>query len=224
MLRDHFTCFLLILLSGILISCNKTITGLSSIEHQEGFVSLFDGKSLDQWVGNKTDYQVSDGSIIITPDGGGRGNLYTEKEYSNFVFRFKFKLTPGANNGLGIHAPLEGDAAYLGKELQIIDNTAEKYKDLKVYQYHGSVYGVAPAKRGALLPVGQWNEEEVMVRDSYIRVTLNNEIILEGDYLKPGKTMDELEHPGLSKKTGHIGFLGHGDEVHFRDIRIKAMP
>ncbi len=223
MLRDHFAYFLLILLTGVLISCNTTNLGLTSPEQAEGFVSLFDGKSLDQWVGNKTDYQVSDGSIVITPDGGGRGNLYTAKEYSNFVFRFKFKLTPGANNGLGIHAPLEGDAAYLGKEIQILDNTAEKYQDLKVYQYHGSVYGVAPAKRGALLPVGEWNEEEVMVKDAYIRVMLNNQIILEGDYLKPGKTMDGNDHPGLSKKTGHIGFLGHGDEVHFKDIRIKVL-
>ena len=61
-------------------------------------------------------------------------------------------LTPGANNGLGIRTPLEGDAAYGGMELQILDNEAPIYKDLEIYQYHGSVYGVIPAKRGFLKP------------------------------------------------------------------------
>ena len=62
---------------------------------------------------------------------GGRGNLFTEKEYSDFILRFEFQLTPGANNGLGIRAPLRGNAAYDGMELQILDNTAEVYKDLE---------------------------------------------------------------------------------------------
>ena len=85
------------------------------------------------------------------------GNLYTEKEYADFIYRFEFQLTPGANNGLGIRAPLTGDAAYVGMELQILDNTAPIYANLHEYQYHGSVYGVIPAKKGFLKPVGEWN-------------------------------------------------------------------
>ena len=105
--------------------------------------------------------------IVVKPEeGGSGGNLYTEKEYSNFILRFEFQLTPGANNGLGIHAPLGGDAAYQGKELQILDNTAEKYAKLKPYQYHGSVYGIIPAKRGFLKPIGEWNSQEVTVNGS----------------------------------------------------------
>ena len=77
----------------------------------EGFTSLFDGHTLSGWVGNKNSYLVKDGMIVIEPQGGDGGNLYTEKEYGNFILRFEFQLTPGANNGLGIHAPLEGDAA-----------------------------------------------------------------------------------------------------------------
>ena len=122
---------------------------LGSLQAQEeGFVPLFDGQSLTGWVGNKSSYLVKDGMIVIEPQGGGGGNLYTEKEYGNFVLQFEFQLTPGANNGLGIHAPLEGDAAYVGKEFQILDNEAEKYAGLQSYQYHGSLYGVMPAKRG----------------------------------------------------------------------------
>jgi hypothetical protein len=85
---------------------------LSPLQAQEaGFTSLFDGRTLSGWIGNKSSYLVKDGMIVIEPQGGGGGNLYTEKEYGNFVLRFEFQLTPGANNGLGIHAPLEGDAA-----------------------------------------------------------------------------------------------------------------
>ena len=200
---------------------------LGSLQAQEeGFVPLFDGQSLTGWVGNKSSYLVKDGMIVIEPQGGGGGNLYTEKEYGNFVLRFEFQLTPGANNGLGIHAPLEGDAAYVGKELQILDNEAEKYATLQPYQYHGSVYGVIAAKRGYLRPTGEWNQQEVRVQHPYITIVLNGEVILEGNYLEASKngTLDKKEHPGLQRSRGHIGFLGHGDLVRFRNIKIKELP
>ena len=190
------------------------------------FTSLFDGKTLDGWVGNKQSYKVENGAIVVDPKGGGSGgNLYTAAEYSNFIFRFEFQLTPGANNGLGIHAPLEGDAAYAGKELQILDNTAEKYAELKPYQYHGSVYGIIPAKRGFLKPVGEWNQQEVMVNGSKIKIILNGTAIVDGDFLEASKngTMDGRDHPGLKRTKGHIGFLGHGDVLRFRNIRIKSL-
>jgi hypothetical protein len=193
----------------------------------EGFTSLFDGRTLSGWVGNKNSYLVKDGMIVIEPQGGDGGNLYTEKEYGNFILRFEFLLTPGANNGLGIHAPLEGDAAYVGKELQILDNEADKYATtLQPYQYHGSVYGVIAAKRGYLRPTGAWNQQEVRVQHPYITVVLNGEVILEGNYLEASKngTLDKREHPGLQRSRGHIGFLGHGDVVRFRNIKIKELP
>ena len=199
---------------------------VSTLQAQdEGFISLFDGKTLSGWVGNKSSYLVKDGMIVIEPQGGGGGNLYTEKEYGNFVLRFEFQLTPGANNGLGIHAPLEGDAAYVGKELQILDNEAEKYATLQPYQYHGSVYGVISAKRGYLRPTGEWNQQEVRVQHPYVTVVLNGEVILEGNYLEASKngTLDKKEHPGLQRSRGHIGFLGHGDVVRFRNIKIKEV-
>src|SRR5690606_21067399 len=122
-------------------------------ERKDGFILLFNGKDLDNWVGNKTAYLVEN-NLLKVQSMEGSGNLFTAQEYSNFIFRFEFKLTPGANNGLGIHAPLEGDVAYLGKELQILDNGSSIYKNLKPYQLHGSVYGVLPAKTGYLNPVG----------------------------------------------------------------------
>lgn len=198
---------------------------LSKEEKEQGFSVLFNGKDLNNWVGNKTDYVVEDNTIAIYPTKEGHGNLNTDKEYSDFIFRFEFQLTPGANNGLGIHAPLEGDAAYVGKEIQILDNDAPVYSKLEVYQYHGSVYGVIAAKRGFLKPTGEWNQEEVYVKGDYIKVTLNGTVILEGDMMKASKngTLDHKEHQGLNRHTGHIGFLGHGSVVKFKNIRIKEL-
>lgn len=205
---------------------NAALTILKTNEPEKAsFIQIFNGKNLDNWVGNKTDYVVEDGAIVLYPDRGGKGNLFTEKEYSDFVFRFEFLLTPDANNGLGIRAPLKGDAAYEAMELQILDNTAEMYKDLKEYQYHGSVYGVIPAKRGFLKPVGEWNYQEVTAVGNRIKVVLNGAVILDGDIKEAAAdgTIDGREHPGLFNPKGHIGFLGHGHILKFRNIWIKDL-
>ena len=216
---DSLRTSLAIGIAAVLISCS------SQKQSEKGFTDLFNGKNLDGWVGNKESYQAKDGMIVIEPKGSGGGNLLTEKEYGDFILKFEFQLTPGANNGLGIHAPLTGDAAYTGKEIQILDNDAEKYSKLEIYQYHGSLYGVMPAKRGFLKPVGEWNEEVVIVNHPKITVILNGTTILEGDYLEASKngTLDHKDHPGLQRSSGHIGFLGHGDVVRFRNIRIKEL-
>lgn len=198
---------------------------LSQEEKQAGFELLFNGKNLDGWIGNKEGYLVQNGNIVVHPGHGSGGNLYTEGEYGNFIFRFQFQLTPGANNGIGIRTPAEGDAAYVGMEIQVLDNTADKFKNLHPYQYHGSVYGVIPAKHGYLKPVGEWNKEEIKAVGPHIMVTLNGHVIVDGNIDKASEngTMDHKSHPGLHNKSGHIGFLGHGSVVRFRNIRIKQL-
>ncbi|MFM6947374.1 MAG: DUF1080 domain-containing protein [Aquirufa sp.] len=198
---------------------------VSEEEKQAGFEPLFDGISLFNWTGNTVDYVPENGELAIYPSRGGKGNIYTKKEYGDFHMKFDFQLTPGANNGLGIRAPLEGDAAYKGMELQILDNTAPVYANLQPYQYHGSVYGIIAAKQGFLKPVGEWNQEEVIAEGNHIKVILNGEVILDGDIAEATKngTPDHKEHPGLFNKTGHIGFLGHGSELRFRNLRIKEI-
>lgn len=200
---------------------------LSAAEKKEGYKVLFDGTNMHEWTGNTTDYVIEDGDMAIrpVPGKGSGGNLFTKDQYSDFIFRFEFQLTPGANNGLGIRAPLTGDAAYEGMELQILDNDAPIYKDLKIYQYHGSVYGTLPAKRGFLKPTGEWNYQEVVVKGPKIKVILNGTVILDGDITNARKNgaADKLPHPGLLRSTGHIGFLGHGSPVKFRNIRIKDL-
>ena len=192
---------------------------------EEGFVSLFDGKTLNGWTGAKEAYKVEDAAIVCVT--GTAGNLLTEKEYADFIIRFEFKLTDGANNGLGIRCPnvAKGNLHLDGTELQILDNTAEKYKTLQPYQYHGSVYGIQPAKREHLKPLGEWNSQEVTAHDRKIKIVLNGGTIVDCDLDEVTKngTMDKAEHPGLKRTSGHIGFLGHGDRVDFRNIRIKDL-
>lgn len=191
-----------------------------------GFKPLFDGKTLNGWKlvgGHGPGYVVQDSTIVCPKEGGG--NLFTEKEYGNFAFRFEFRLTPGANNGIGIRAPYEGDAAYKGMEIQILDDGDAQYKGvIRPEQYHGSVYDVIPARTGFRKPVGEWNEEEIRADGKRITVTLNGVIILDSDLgiVKEQKVLDK--HPGLLRPAGHIGFLGHGSHVEFRNIRVKELP
>ena len=198
---------------------------LTDAEKKEGFVSLFNGLDLSQWTGNTSGYPVRDGVVEVAPELGGGGNLYTKDEFANFIYRFEFQLTPGANNGIGIRAPLEGDAAYVGMEIQVLDNEAPMYKNLDPRQYHGSVYGIIPAKRGFLLPTGEWNREEIIAKGNKIKVTLNGTVILDGDIKEASRneTLDHKEHPGLLRPAGHLGFLGHGDVVRFRNMRVKKL-
>jgi hypothetical protein len=195
---------------------------------EEGFTALFDGQSLDGWEGGGEGYVVKDESIVSQPKGSG--NLRTVKEYGDFHFKFEFKLTPGANNGIGIRVPTlhEGprlDPAFEGIELQIIDDSSERYKDIKEYQRHGSVYGVVAAKTGHLKPVGEWNQEEIIAQGKHIKVILNGETIVDADVEEASKdgTLDGRPHPGLKRDKGHICFCGHGAEVWFRNLRIKEL-
>jgi hypothetical protein len=191
-------------------------------QSEEGFVPLFNRKDLSGWIGDTRGYEVKEGTIVCK----SRGNLYTEKEYSDFVLRFEFKLTPGANNGLGIRTPLEGDAAYVGMELQILDDSSEQYKGGKPWQYHASIYGLVPADRGHLKPVGEWNVQEVTALGPKIKVILNGTTVVDTDLSKLEQTpdIDSFDrHPGMNNTSGHIGFLGHGSVVEFREIRIKDL-
>ncbi|MDR3340800.1 MAG: DUF1080 domain-containing protein [Candidatus Symbiothrix sp.] len=195
-------------------------------EKKEGFKALFDGTNMHEWQGNTVDYRLEDGCISLHPSRSFGGNLYTAKEYGNFIFRFEFQMTPSANNGVGIRAEQEKDAAYYGMEIQILDHDHPIYKDIAAYQAHGSVYGIIPAKRTGLKPVGEWNYEEIVADGDHIKVTLNGEVIVDGNIREAVKngTIDHQEHPGLFNKTGYIGFLGHGSYLKFKNIRIKELP
>ena len=209
---------------------------LSDEEKAQGFELLFDGTNLDNFVGNKVGYVPINGCINVTANYGNESNLYTKNEYRDFVFRFEFCfLRPGVNNGVGIRTPMGVDAAYEGMcEVQILDHDDPIYAGLREYQVHGSVYGIIPAKRIKHKPLGEWSEEEIRVKGNHITVTVNGEVILDGDVKEACKghnvapdgsnnnpyTVDHQNHPGMFNKAGHIGFLGHGAGLKLRAVRI----
>ncbi|HTB13663.1 MAG TPA: DUF1080 domain-containing protein [Bryobacteraceae bacterium] len=196
---------------------------INALAADPGFTDLFNGKDLSGWryVGPKPgSYLVQEGLLVTASDC--RGNLFTEAEYANFVLRFEFKLTDGANNGIGIRAPFEGDAAYQGMEIQILDHDAEMYKGkLRPAQYHGSIYDVFPAKTGFLKRT-DWNREEISANGSHIVVTLNGNVIVDADLSTVTDPEVLKKHPGLKRASGHIGLLGHDSRVEFRNLRIKT--
>lgn len=223
---------------GALILIPTVSAGVAQ-KAEEGFTSIFNGKDLTGWVygsrrgvENKSGrgYQVDNGVIYSTVEDGG--NLYTEKEYADFVLRFEFRLTENANNGIGIRAPLDADAAYAGIEIQVLDDSGSKYTNLRPAQYHGSIYDMVPAKRGFQKPVGEWNSEEITARGRQITVTLNGATIVDAnlDDVKDEATLAkhrDLSRPegsrGIANTKGHIGLLGHGARVEFRNFRIKEL-
>lgn len=191
-----------------------------------GFVPLLAGDSLDGWQGALNGYELKDG-VLASKEGSG-GFLYTKKEYSDFILRFEFKLTPGGNNGIALRAPTEGRISRTGMEIQVLDDTAEKYNKLKPWQYHGSVYGLVPAKRGHLKPVGEWNSQEILCQGRHVRVTLNGTVIVDADLSQldelGDKGIDGYDHSGRYRTSGHLGFMGHRTRVEFRKLRIKELP
>ncbi len=173
---------------------------------EAGFISIFDGKTLEGWRGATTGYVAQAGVLVCQKKGGG--NLSTVKEYRDFVFRFEFRFEPGGNNGVSIR----------GQEIQILDDYAPKHKNLKPCQYHGSIYCKVPAKRGSTKPAGEWNTEEIYVKGSHWKVTVNSQVIVDVDLA----TVPGLEE--LAKRTkGSIGFLGHGALVEFRNLRVREL-
>lgn len=219
---------------------SQTVYPVSELTEEEkamGFEMLYDGTTLDKWLPGSTGYQSINGVINVSASYGGQGNLYTVGEYSDFIYRFEFRfLEGGVNNGVGIRTPADGcDAAYQAMcECQILDHDDPIYAGLREYQVHGSAYGIIPARRMKHKPVGEWSTEEIEVRGTHIKVTVNGEVILDGDLREACQghnvapdgsafnpfTTDHHNHPGMFNPRGHISFCGHGNGLQFRNIRI----
>ena len=181
-------------------------TAVKPPQDEQGFVPIFDGKTLDGWKGATQGYAAENGLLVCQKKGGG--NLFTVKEFGDFIFRFEFRLEPGGNNGVSVR----------GQEIQILDDYAPQYKNIKPCQYHGSIYCSVPAKRGHTKFACEWNSEEIMVQGSRWKVTVNGAVVVDVDLATvPGKE-------ALAKRTkGPLGFLGHGSRVEFRNLRVKEL-
>jgi hypothetical protein len=187
-----------------------------------GFRPIFNGQNLADWAGPVENYEVHDGVLRCKPHRGG--TIYFNTELTDFMARVEFKLPPGGNNGLAIRYPGHGDTAYVGMcELQILDDDARQYARLDPRQAHGSAYGMVPAHKGYLRPVGQWNFEEVTIKGSKIKVELNGTVILDTDLSQVKEFMANSSHPGKDRSSGYFGLAGHSDPVEFRNLSVKVL-
>jgi len=219
-------------LSLILLFSLLIFTGCSTKFDSGNFEPLFSGeKDLSKnWTGNLKGHEVVDGAIVTKKKSG---NLYTKKQYQDYIFRFDFKLPKGGNNGVGLRAinPEEDNSgksvAYSSVEVQILDDTHPAYAKLKDWQFHGSAYGLAAAKKGHLKPVGEWNTQEIYLKGNHLIVRLNEVVILDTNLSEaaPHKSPynEKMLGEGRNRGAGHIAFCGHGEGIAFRNISVAEL-
>jgi hypothetical protein len=201
-------------LVSVLLTC-----GLAGGDVPPGFTPLFNGKDLSGWkpTGNAKVWGAEDGVIFVT--GGGGGWLMTDKEYGDFELRLEYKLPKMGNSGVCLRSPLKGDPAYVGMEIQLIDD--ENWKGLKEWQHTGSIYNVAAARKTNPRPIGDWNTMRIVAKGRRVSIEHNGETLVDAnldDYKK-----DFERHPGLLRDKGHIGFQSYNHRVEFRNIVIKEL-
>lgn len=203
---------------------------LAILEANGGWTDLFNGQDLTGWVGDTKGYVAENGTLVCLK--GGK-HLYTEKTYGDFALTFEFKLEESGNNGIGIRVPAGGHPSQDGMEIQILDHDGPQYQLdaaasngstrkiswLKPWQYHGSIYGITPARTGYLKPVGEWNTETIIAIEDHIMVILNGAVIVDA-FLEDTTPVDGSAHPGMHNKSGHIVLAGHNDRVEFRNLKL----
>ena len=186
---------------------------------EEGYTPILNGKDFTGWKGATDNYELVEGAVRCKKGKGGA--LFTEAEYADFQVALEFKVPKNGNNGLGIRYPGTGDGAYTGMcELQVLD---DDYKGIDPRQAHGSAYGMVAAARGYQRPIGEWNYQVCTIKGSKIEVELNGTVILNADLSTVTEFMGKKPHPGMNNTKGHFGFLGHGDDVSFRNVKIKEL-
>jgi hypothetical protein len=199
----------------------------------DGFAPLFPPDNLEGW-------KVSDWSDLRTPqkvEGTPwkieKGVLYglnkrtwlaSPQQYGDFILKFESQISTGSNGGLGLRFPLEGDPAYVGMEIQIVDHEVYYGGQSRPEQRTGAIYDeIAPSKE-VTKPPGQWNSWEITARGSRISIVLNGQKIIDADLSCETKARQE-KGPALAERPlkGHIGFQNLNGTIIFRNIMIKPL-
>jgi hypothetical protein len=208
-----------LLAAGVVLALTAAATRADDAKPPEGFTALFNGKDLTGWKATgKTDVWKAEGGAIAVEKGGG-GYLMTEKEYGDFELRLEYKMSKGANSGVALRAPMDGDPAYLGMEIQLIDDEGWPGK-LADYQHTGSIYDVVPAAKTNNKPVGEWNSVKIVCKGPKVTVEVNGAVVVDADISK-ADAKKQTRHPGLARAKGHVGFQSYNTRVEFRNVVIK---
>jgi WD40 repeat protein len=182
---------------------------------------LFDGRTLDGWTVHKGD--INNWGVekdLLFTRGKDRGWLMTEKEYGDFELRLEYRMTKKTNSGVAVRSPAEGDPAFTGMEIQIIDEAS--YPKLKPDDITGSLFGVVPSLQPQVRAATFWNRMHITVRGRRLTVDLNDSCVLVAD-------LDRYESqskrfPGLLRNKGRIGLQSHTSRIDFRDLYVRPLP
>jgi len=173
-----------------------------------------------QQIGGGQDCWHFENGVLYT-EGDNGGWLATLRQYDDFRLSLEFRVPPGGNSGVFIRSPLEGDPAYTGMEIQILDDYADEWRNLNPYQYTGSIYDVQAPSERATKDAGKWQKMVITARGPQIEIVLNGQKIIDTDVTYyPYKAST---HPGLMRDGGYIGLQNHGSRIEFRNIRIREL-
>jgi peptidylprolyl isomerase len=198
--------------------------------HHE-FVKLYDGKDLSGWEvqHGKLSAWKANGDLLSCVASGG-GWLRTDKLYSDFVLRLKYRIPKDGNSGVGLRFPPTGDPAHEGMEIQILDDNAEVYQKMHLVaaQHTGGIYYQAPAKQGVAKPPGEWNSYEITCVGPHVKVVLNGQVV--NDVMVDQYKKGEGGHKALAERpqVGYVGLQSHEsggkfEPIDFRDVELKDL-
>ncbi|HET7040981.1 MAG TPA: DUF1080 domain-containing protein [Gemmatimonadales bacterium] len=208
---------------------HATLNTLSPQERRDGFTPLFNGTDLTGWRAfHRQDvsiWQVRDG-MIYQPGGDG-ADLMTVDEYKDFELRLEWRIAPGGNSGIFYRATEEYPEIYWSApEMQVLDDARHPDGHNRLTSA-GSAYGLYAAPAGVVKPAMEWNAVRIIVRGHHVEHWLNGQKVVEYDLGSPDWTakvaaskFHEWPHYGLAPQ-GHIGLQVHGNEVWYRNVRIK---
>lgn len=223
------------------------VNELSQKEKEEGWKLLFDGKTTEGWRGYNKDsfpsqgWVVEDGAIKVQGTGsgeaGGGGDIIYDEQFKDFELTLEWKVSEGGNSGVFYLAQeIEGEPIYTSApEMQILDN--DKHPDARLgkdgNRQAGSLYDLIPAKPQNAKPVGEWNKISILVYRGTVVHNQNGENVVEyhlwtdqwKEMVKNSKFKDweNFLNAGGNDKQGFIGLQDHGDDVWFRNIKIKKL-
>jgi hypothetical protein len=210
------------LVALVLIAHGIVAFPVSGDNPPEGFAALFNGKDLTGWkaTGKMEVWGVDAEKGILFVDKGGGGWLMTQKEYGDFELRLEFKMPKMGNSGVGLRSPLQGDPAYVGMEIQLLDDA--NWKGLRPTQHTGSIYDVVPAGKVVTRPHGEWNQMRIVAQGRKLLVELNDSRLVDAN-LDDYTEKHAKRHPGILRKAGHIGLQSYNFRVEFKNLFLKPL-
>jgi hypothetical protein len=214
-------------LSLLFVAVSVLSSNWSFADDAAAWKSLFNGKDLSGWKainGPISGWHAENG--VLYCDGGAGGWLATTDQYKNFELELEFRLPPGGNSGVFLRAPEMGHPAFDSMEIQVLDDDAPQYAEIKPWQHCGSLYGLAAAKIGAAKKAGEWQKYFIVCDGQRVKVTLNGTLVVDAnlaDY-EDGKTTDGKPHPGIKRTQGVVGLQNHETRIDYRNLRIRTLP